>query len=279
MPKLVAMLRVKDGMLYVERWLRTMERLADDIVVVDNGSTDGTMDVLRNHPKVVSIDRTEGFHEGRDKVLAYQRARERRADWIIWLDVDEYFEERLDRAMLDVWMSSTGITRYFFRRFHMYRSEHRYLASPYSLWGICLPERVMWKDQPSGHFLNVKMHNGLIRGIQGRSRITPIRIRHFACLYPEHMREKTARYIQLDPGRTDMYLRHRDQVVNEAREQYSWPWHEYAERPVRVAAVNGLLNGLFLVRWTGLKAAALGRRLWRRDATGFASPVDPSATT
>jgi hypothetical protein len=39
MPKLVAMLGVKDGRLFIGRWLTCMENFIDELVVVDNGNT------------------------------------------------------------------------------------------------------------------------------------------------------------------------------------------------------------------------------------------------
>ncbi len=53
--KLVVMLRVKDGMQFVHEWLHCFEKLADEFVVLDNTSTDGTYEVLKAHPKVVEL--------------------------------------------------------------------------------------------------------------------------------------------------------------------------------------------------------------------------------
>src|SRR5687768_13417818 len=124
MPKLVIMLRVKDGMLFVHEWLERFEKLVDEIVALDNGSTDGTYEVLKAHPKVVDIVRTEGYNEGRDKNLLYSMMRKRNPDWCLWLDVDEIFEEELTRTDFDRLMNRSIVNKYAFRRFHFIDREY-----------------------------------------------------------------------------------------------------------------------------------------------------------
>src|SRR5688500_12840657 len=80
MPKLVVMLRVKDGMTFIHEWLSCYEKLADEIVALDNGSTDGTYEVLKAHPKVVDLVCTEGCQDGRDKDIVYAMLKRRKAE-------------------------------------------------------------------------------------------------------------------------------------------------------------------------------------------------------
>ncbi len=240
------MLRVKDGMFFLLRWLENIGSLVDEIVVVDNGSTDGTYEHLQKHPKVISIDRTEGFDEGRDKILAYKRAKERNPDWIIWLDVDEIFEDRMTRQRVEKMMASRWITRYFFRRFHLQGDERHFKAARINLWCNSWPDRVLWKDQPTGYFRNIHIHNGLICGIRGLTWPSSIRIRHFANLEidTDYVDRKTETYIRLDPAQGDMYTRHRDERV------HTWPWYEFCERPGLVILQTSIHFLIFLFRYS-----------------------------
>lgn len=261
-PKLVAMLRVKNGMLFLPRWTGNIGPLVDEIVVVDNGSTDGTCEYLQRCPKVVSLDRTEGFDEGRDKILAHRRARERNADWILWLDVDEIFEDRMTRRRLEKMMSSKRITRYFFRRFHHQGDERHFRADRIHLIDSSRFSRVLWKNQPGGYFSNARIHNGLIQGIRGWVWPSTIRIRHFVYLdeYMDYVARKTETYIQLDPARAKMYIRHRDQNLS------VWPWYEFSERPWEVVFQICVLSLLVFAQipWRITRKVTRRRRTGRR---------------
>lgn len=255
MPKLVAMLRVKDGILFVERWLDTIGRLADEIVVVDNGSTDGTLEILRRHPKVVAIRQTEGFHEGRDKILAYSLLRARKPDWGLYLDVDEWFEDRVTREVLDRLMASKRVNRYLFRLFTLHRDERHFEAGWKNLWKTAVPIRSLWREHPSGHFSGARIHSAGIMGIPGPRRLTHLRLKHYGSLNRDYLTRKTAQYIALDPEQRDMYIAHRDQVLP------VWRWYEHHERPALVTAQNLFLDTLCYAQMPGILWARLRARL------------------
>ena len=67
---------------------------ADEIVVVDSGSTDATVEVARRHGARVEQKEWMGF--GRQKQHAVALARH---DWVLCLDVDERVTERLGRSI------------------------------------------------------------------------------------------------------------------------------------------------------------------------------------
>jgi glycosyltransferase involved in cell wall biosynthesis len=156
MAKLVLMLRIKDGMFFLQEWLDRYEPLVDEIIALDNGSTDGTLQMLRAHPKVVEVLETAGYNEGRDKNLLYEHMRLRKPDWCLWLDVDEIFEPELTRAKLDKMMASRYIDRYALRRFHFTDRQH-FAASWYWLNYSAGHDRILWRENPGGYFANFIM--------------------------------------------------------------------------------------------------------------------------
>jgi len=84
---------------------------ADEVLVVDSGSTDGTADVARRHGARVESKEWLGF--GRQKQHAVSIARN---DWVLCLDVDERVTDRMARSVREALGS---------RRYHAYRVARR----------------------------------------------------------------------------------------------------------------------------------------------------------
>lgn len=215
MPKLVVMLRIKDGIFFVYEWLSNIEKLADEIVVVDNGSTDGTYEVLKAHPKVVDIVCTEGFNEGRDKNLLYAHARKRKPDWCLWIDVDEIFEPELTRKHFDRLMKWPFINKYGFRRFHFIDREY-FAGSRTRLYYSAGHDRLMWRESPTGYFEDLIIDSPNVKGIKGLKWNTNFRIKHLGYINKEIVDRKAEIYRAIIPEKEstfqEMYL-HNEQPV------------------------------------------------------------------
>jgi len=240
MPKLVALVRVKDGILFVREWLDVMGKLADEIVAVDNGSTDGTLEILRTNPKVVEIAQTQGFDEGRDKILVYEMARKRNPDWCIWLDIDEIFEKRFTREVIDQLMNTKKITKYLFRRFD-FIDDYQHFIFYFRSFAHCFGfSRTMWKEQSTGFFNNVYIHNGDIQGITGKARRLNYRLKHYGYVDADYTKRKTNTYIAVDPGRKNLYLKH---FVRPPSAKLNW--YEYDEKPKLVEAQLFFYNTVY----------------------------------
>lgn len=79
--------------------LESVRQLADEIVFIDTGSTDGTLKIAKKYsPRIIEI---------KSKKLAYARwrnrgLREARGDWVLYLDADERITPQLKNEILRV---------------------------------------------------------------------------------------------------------------------------------------------------------------------------------
>ena len=203
------MLRVKDGITFIREWLICFEKLVDEIVVLDNGSTDGTYEVLKSHRKVVDIIRTEGYNEGRDKNLLYSRVRLRSPDWCLWVDVDEIFEPQLTRKHFDKLMKSHFINKYAFRRFH-FIDRYYFAGSFFRLNYSAGHDRIMWREAGTGYFENFVIDSPNVKGIKGLKWNTNFRLKHLGYISKELVDKKAKIYRAIIPEKEatfqEMYL-------------------------------------------------------------------------
>ena len=238
MPKLVALLRVKDGIFFTKDWLECYERLVDEIVVLDNGSTDGTFEMLAAHPKVVATARTRDYDEGRDKNMMYAMARERKPDWCIWVDIDEIFEPELTRAHFNKLMSRSWVNKYDFRRFHFVDRAH-FAGSWYRLNYSSGHDRVMWRESPAGYFENIIIDSPNVKGIKGIKLHTNYRLKHLGYINKELVDRKADIYRAIVPQKETtfqkMYMRDEKLIK----------WIDN-RRHIKVIMLNALLSAIQL---------------------------------
>ncbi len=78
-------------------------RWADEILVVDSGSTDRTVERARVHTERVVTLPWEGYGTTKNRALAMLRG-----DWVLWLDADERVTPELEREIRRVLASDDG---------------------------------------------------------------------------------------------------------------------------------------------------------------------------
>ena len=77
---------------FIDDILRQVLRYAENVLVIDDGSTDGTSAMLKRHPaiKVLSHSQNQGY--GRSLIDAFAFAVANGFDWLITIDADHQHE-------------------------------------------------------------------------------------------------------------------------------------------------------------------------------------------
>lgn len=116
--KLSALIITYNEVGYIEKCIDSIS-FADEIIVVDSYSTDGTHDFLLNHPKVKVIQRP--FLNFTDqKSYALSQASN---DWILFVDADEVVSQSLQLEIIQTINSPNPKAAYWFYRKFIYKNR------------------------------------------------------------------------------------------------------------------------------------------------------------
>lgn len=89
---------VKDEADWIQRCLTSINHVVDEIIIVDTGSSDDTVDICKSHgAKVFPFTWNGSFSDARNYSL--QKAE---GDWILWLDADEEVNRKDAKILRDI---------------------------------------------------------------------------------------------------------------------------------------------------------------------------------
>lgn len=103
---------------YIENCLESIE-FADEIIVVDSYSTDGTYEYLLSHPKVRVIQHPFKNYTAQ-KAFTLEQASN---DWVIFVDADEVVTIELQKEIIETVNSTREHAAYWFRRKFMFQQR------------------------------------------------------------------------------------------------------------------------------------------------------------
>ncbi|MFL5787313.1 MAG: glycosyltransferase family 2 protein [Flavisolibacter sp.] len=106
----------------IARVLESISKITDDIVVYDNGSTDGTIEIAKNYG--VNVHQLEWLGFGKTKQKAVSLAKH---NWVLSLDADEALDEQLQNELTRLNLSDPRIV-------YQIRFKN-YLGNKYMKWG------------------------------------------------------------------------------------------------------------------------------------------------
>jgi (heptosyl)LPS beta-1,4-glucosyltransferase len=111
-PKLSAVLIVEDEAHCLEKCLRSIRSIADEIIVIDSGSTDSTVAIARSFGAYVELSDWLGL--GAQKNRALSRAS---GEWVLALDADEHLTRELAASIREAIASREPNANGFFIQF------------------------------------------------------------------------------------------------------------------------------------------------------------------
>lgn len=199
--RLVALLAFRDEMEHLPGYVANVGPHVDGIVALDDGSTDGSAELLSSHPRVLEVLRVAGDRSRWDEVGNYRRlvdaALRHGADWAVSIDADERverdFRRRAERVIVrGRWL---GLAAYGVRMRELWDSPERYRSD--GLWGRKRSARLFRLDQ--GAELDTRELHSSKAPVRAPVAAADLEVYHLGMIRPEDRVARRARYERLDP--------------------------------------------------------------------------------
>ncbi|GIP25928.1 hypothetical protein J23TS9_10580 [Paenibacillus sp. J23TS9] len=204
--KLTAIMQVRneEGRM-LEQVLEDLSSFVDDIVIVDDASTDQTVKICRGFPKVAHLLTLTKSHFDREWLLRkqlWELACSTDPDWILSVDADEIYEDKAKAYMRDL-MDQDQFDWVGFRLFdfwggttHFREDEHWQIHRRHT--------RTLVRYIPGYYYFYPKMDHHVPRlplsyaALPGF--LAELRVKHYGwAISREQLEEKFERYMQRDP--------------------------------------------------------------------------------
>jgi glycosyltransferase involved in cell wall biosynthesis len=190
--KLTALVITYNEMGFIQKCIDSV-MFADEIIVVDSFSTDGTYEYLLDHPKVKVIQNPfENFTA--QKAFALKQATN---DWVLFLDADEVVPTSLQMEVVETINSDTEHAAFWFYRQFMFQNQ----KLNFSGWQTDKNYRLFRKSK--ARFSDKKIVHETLE-VEGSSGILSERLIHFCYKNYEDYKGKMLKYGQLK-AKEDFY--------------------------------------------------------------------------
>ncbi len=170
---------------YIERSIASID-FADEIIVIDSYSTDGTYEYLQNHPKVKVIQHPFSNFT-LQKSFALKHATN---DWVLFLDADEVVSTNLKNEIIETVNNDSDVVAYWFYRKFMFQNQ----PLNFSGWQTDKNYRLFRKSK--AQFSDKKIVHETL-DVNGKSGILREKLTHFCYKNYEDYKSKMLKYGRL----------------------------------------------------------------------------------
>ena len=183
--KISALVIAYNEMGYIEKCIESIT-FADEIIVVDSYSTDGTYEYLKIHPKVKVIQHPFANFTAQ-KSFALKQATN---DWVLFLDADEVVPQKLQEEIVETVNSDTEFVAFWFYRKFMFQKS----ILKFSGWQTDKNYRLFRKSKAK--FSDKKIVHETLN-VNGSSGILKERLTHYCYKSYEDYKSKMLKYGRL----------------------------------------------------------------------------------
>lgn len=185
MEKISALVITYNEIEYIEQCIGSLS-FADEIIVVDSFSTDGTFELLQKNPKVKSVQRKFcNFSDQKQFTLSLASY-----DWIYFIDADEFISPDLKDEIIHTINSENAKDAYFNKRIFMYQNKPVFFS------GTQTDKQYRLFRKSKCNYDQIKTVHEVLK-VDGTSGYLKNKLIHFSFRNYENFKQKLIRYAKL----------------------------------------------------------------------------------
>lgn len=227
--RLTAMMQVRnEADRFLETVLRELSEFVDNIVIVDDASTDQTLKLCRSFPKVKQLVSSEESHFGCEwelRQLLWEVASSTEPDWLLSVDADELYENKAKAHMREL-IDQDEYDWVGFRFFDFWGGTTHYRDDEH--WCIhrrhtrslvrYMPEFYYFFPKMDHHVPRVPLSYAALPGF-----LAELRVKHYGwAVSKEERYAKYLRYMEKDPHGSWGSLEHYRSILDENPHLVEW---------------------------------------------------------
>ena len=214
-PKIIAMYRIKNEGRWIEKSLESTSEICSEIVVLDDGSTDNTLNICKSFSSVVDIHSQTNllFDETRDNNILLNMALKLKPDFILGIDGDEIIMPEMKQILKEDLTILNSESNVFQPQVLEVREKPNQIRINDKTTTLFHSKILKLKNQPDNlHYEEMNFPGNLhcpkipqnAIGL-GEPRISRAKILHYGLYDNDSRMEKYNRYTKLDPKNNEFF--------------------------------------------------------------------------